>query len=201
MHAEIATERKRRELELESGAPASIRQDTAFSALYTVNSICETMSGAHMTHHYDVIIVGAGSSGCALAARLSENRSRSVLVLEAGHRYGALEKYPWSLRRANVNGASQPGSRYSWPFAARLTDEKSLSITRGKVVGGSSAVNVTLFTRGTPGDYDGWGQAGNAEWSYHKLLPSFIRQESDLDFGRTDVHGVTGPFGAPHTSG
>lgn len=142
--------------------------------------------------HYDVVIVGAGSSGCVLAARLSENPARSVLLVEAGPDYapGAL---PEELSRASSFAASMPGHPNNWSFTGALTSERSYPVPRGKVVGGSSAINGAVFTRGTRQDFDDWAAAGNDEWAFDKVLPHFVKLERDLDFA--DVfHGSSGPM-------
>lgn len=153
------------------------------------------MTSTFQSNTYDTVIVGAGSAGCALAARLSEDSTRRVLLLEAGRSYGALNQYPWPLRCAYSNAFSAPGNEHSWTFYAALASpEQRYPITRGKVVGGSSAVNGSLFMRASASEFDAWAAQGNSEWSYAKVLPALIRQESDLDFGHTSLHGETGPI-------
>src|ERR1700744_649429 len=102
------------------------------------------MNGAPSMEQYDVVIVGAGSSGCSLAARLSENADRSVILIEAGKYYGDLSRYPSALRRSDSSAFSLPGNPNSWPIMGQLTDDIHYPITRGKVYGRSSAVNGAL---------------------------------------------------------
>lgn len=144
--------------------------------------------------HYDVVVIGSGASGSALAARLSEDPQRSVLVLEAGRHYGEIDSYPPALKYCHSGAFAMPGSVDSWPFTARLTDDRAISVARGKAVGGSSAVNGAFYGRGIPADYDGWAAAGNVGWSYQDVLPFFIRAETDLDFGDAAGHGAQGPM-------
>lgn len=149
---------------------------------------------ARANRHYNVVVIGSGASGSALAARLSEDPQRSVLVLEAGRHYGEIDHYPPALKYCHSGAFAMPGSVDNWPFMAQLTDDRAISVARGKAVGGSSAVNGAFYGRGVPADYDGWAAAGNAGWSYQDVLPFFIRAENDLDFGNTPGHGAQGPM-------
>ena len=141
---------------------------------------------------YDTIIVGAGSAGCVLASRLSEDPDRSVVLLEAGPDYPTFEHLPDDVKLGNNVWLSAYGP-HNWGYEARLTPEQpNLTIPRGKVTGGSSAVNGQVLYRGIPEDYDGWAAEGNDEWAYTKVLPYFRKMESDMDFGG-DFHGSSGP--------
>ncbi len=140
---------------------------------------------------YDVVIVGAGSAGAVIAARSSENPALRVLLIEAGPDYTRLADTPQDL----VNGHDNSYRDHDWRLSYQPTSGSgSQRFPRGRVVGGSSAVNTAIALRGMPEDYDGWAAAGNPEWSFERVLPAFKRLERDLDFGSEAWHGDAGPI-------
>jgi choline dehydrogenase len=136
----------------------------------------------------DVVVVGGGAAGCVVAARLSEDPSCEVLLLEAGP----------DLRTAmpdEVRDGRQPTRSFDWGYTSE-PDENGVTraLPRGRLLGGCSSTNATFALRGAPADYDAWGQAGNAGWSFDEVLPFFTRLEQDLDFGDRAEHGSSGPL-------
>lgn len=128
---------------------------------------------------YDYVIVGGGTAGCVLAARLTEDPSLRVLLLEAG-------AAPWSpvLRVPLAEMLWTGHRRYDWRFSTRpdpTIDGRSLRIPRGRLLGGSNAINGMLFVRGQPEDYDAWAAAGNPGWGWADVLPHFRRVEGADD--------------------
>ena len=140
---------------------------------------------------YDYIVVGAGSAGCVLAARLSEDPQTRVLLLEAG----PADRSIW-IHLPIGYGKTMWDSRYNWCF--HTDPEPSMNgrriyWPRGKTLGGSSAINGLIYIRGQREDYDQWRALGNVGWSYDDVLPYFIRNECN-ERGASAFHGDDGPL-------
>jgi choline dehydrogenase len=139
---------------------------------------------------YDFIVVGGGSAGCVLANRLSESGRHRVLLLEAGPRSHPLERVPISYSKFIDNPA------VNWCFMSKpeeSTGGRPIPVPRGRLLGGSSAINGLVFVRGQALDYDTWAQMGNRGWSYDDVLPIFKRLES-YDGGDPALRGRSGPL-------
>jgi choline dehydrogenase len=140
---------------------------------------------------YDLVIVGAGSAGSVIAARVSENPKVRVLLIEAGPDYADESQTPADL----LNGHNNSYTAHDWGFVYKPNSQSrsDIPLPRGKVVGGSSAVNTCIALRGDPADYDEWAALAGPEWAWEKCLPAFKRLETDLDI-RNDWHGASGPI-------
>jgi choline dehydrogenase len=140
---------------------------------------------------YDFIVTGAGSAGCVLAARLSENGRHKVLLLEAGGRDNHFWIHvPMGYAKTFVD------PRVNWMFESEPEKElnnRTMYQPRGKVLGGTSSINGMIYMRGNSADYDRWRQMGNEGWSYDDVLPYF-RKAEDNERGASEYHGSGGPL-------
>ncbi|MDA9744668.1 GMC family oxidoreductase N-terminal domain-containing protein [Candidatus Pelagibacter sp.] len=141
--------------------------------------------------NFDYIIVGAGSAGCVLANRLSENPKNKVLLLEAGGK----DNYPWIHIPVGYY-KTMHNPKVDWCFRTEKDEtmnNRSIRYPRGKTLGGSSSINGLLWIRGQSNDYDNWRQQGNKGWGWDDVLPYFIKSENN-ELGKGKFHSDEGPI-------
>jgi choline dehydrogenase len=149
------------------------------------------MSRSGFDTEFDVVVVGAGSAGCVLSARLTENPAVSLCVIEAGAR----DRNPW-IHIPMGFGKLVPNPKINWGYETEPEpglDGRRIVWPRGKVLGGSGSINGLVFLRGAPSDYDEWQRLGAQGWSYNDVLPYFKRMEHSVD-GPNQWHGSGGPM-------
>jgi len=141
---------------------------------------------------FDYVIVGAGTAGCVLANRLSEDQSNRVCLIEAGPK----DSHPFIHVPALVAAAMvRPSIVWGyWSAPQRNLNGRKVPIPRGRVLGGTSSINGMVYIRGNPRDYDDWAAAGNRGWSYQEVLPYFVRSENNEAFNGSPYHGKGGPM-------
>ena len=144
-----------------------------------------------MSAVFDYVIIGAGSSGCVLANRLTENRDVSVLLLEAGPE----DRNPW-IHIPMGYGKLFADERTNWMYESdseQFLDGRRVFTPRGKVLGGSSSINGLVHIRGQREDFDSWEKLGNSGWGFEDVLPYFKKSESHY-LGNNEYHGSSGPL-------
>jgi choline dehydrogenase len=145
-----------------------------------------------VSEDFDYLVIGAGTAGCVLAARLSEDPSIRVCLLEAG----AWDRNPLIHIPAAV-GAAIATAALNWRFLTvpqAGLDNRRIPIPRGRVVGGSGSINGMVYFRGQRLDFDEWAAAGNSGWSYHEVLPYFLRSERNESYAGSPLHAGDGPM-------
>ncbi|KAI5803923.1 hypothetical protein EDC01DRAFT_775381 [Geopyxis carbonaria] len=180
-------------------------------ALVLASTVASTASTSY-TKEYDYIIVGGGTSGLVLAARLSATPSNSVLVIEAGHLFEETEPPSIDIQFPRYSGWNT-GQKYHWNISwtpiAGLGANAVGNLPLAKVFGGGSAINGMFFDRGTPADYDLWEELGNPGWGWEGLLPWFKKSETftppadaawAAEYGITWDMSVRGDSGPVHVS-
>lgn len=144
-----------------------------------------------MAEEFDFIIIGGGSAGCVLAARLSENPKVSVLLLEAGGR----DSHPFYKMPAGFAKMTKGIGSWGWSTVPqRHMQDMVIRFTQARVLGGGSSINAQIYTRGNALDYDEWRQMGCEGWSYEEVLPYFRKSERNDTF-HNRYHGRAGPLG------
>ena len=143
-----------------------------------------------MAENFDYIIVGAGSAGCVLANRLTENGRYTVCVLEAGPRdWNPFIHIPAGFMKTLVN------PKINWMYETTATDwtaNRVIAVPRGKTLGGSSSINGHVYNRGQKMDFDTWSQKGNKGWGYADVLPYFKKCEQKIGAGDETYRGKDG---------
>jgi choline dehydrogenase len=151
---------------------------------------------------FDTIVVGAGSAGCVVAARLSAEAGRRVLLLEAGGSDKSfLIRKPGMI--ALIHTVPQVKEKFDWGYKTVPQNDavqRKVNTVRGKLMGGSSSINGMVFVRGNRANFDGWAAGGCPGWSFDDLLPLYKRME-DYEKGESELRGAGGPVAVTHTTG
>ncbi|MGW1742998.1 mycofactocin dehydrogenase MftG [Nocardia sp. NPDC001965] len=148
----------------------------------------------------DTLIIGAGTAGCVLAARLSEDPEHKVHVVEAGNHWARSDDFPPELADSADLPLGEQAS-WLWRYSVALTPDRPATIVRGRGIGGSGSVNGSYFIRATARDFAAWSQeTGSPSWDFESALPYFRALEHDHDFGDHPGHGRSGPVPVRRTA-
>ena len=142
---------------------------------------------------FDYIVVGAGTAGCVLASRLSEDSANRVCLIEAG----GSNRHPFIAIPAAV-GAAIMSPKFGWGLSTvpqQHLNGRRVPLPRGRVIGGTGAINGMAYFRGPAKDFDDWAAMGNPGWSYADLLPYFLRSEHNPEYAGSPYHATGGPMG------
>ena len=142
---------------------------------------------------FDYVVIGAGTAGCVLASRLSENSANRVCLIEAG----GSERHPYIAIPAAV-GCAIMSRKFGWGLSTvpqSHLNGRQVPLPRGRVVGGTGSINGMAYFRGPARDFDDWVAMGNPGWSYADLLPYFLRSENNPEYAGSPYHATGGPMG------
>ena len=142
---------------------------------------------------FDYIVIGAGTAGCVLASRLSENPAHRVCLIEAG----GSERHPF-IRIPAAVGAAIMSPKFGWGLTTvpqKHLNDRRIPLPRGRVIGGTGSINGMAYYRGPAKDFDDWAAMGNPGWSYAELLPYFLRSEHNPEYASSPYHATGGPMG------
>jgi choline dehydrogenase len=150
------------------------------------------LSEIQRADEFDYVIVGAGTAGCVLANRLSEDPATRVCLIEAGGR----DRHPW-IKIPIALPLLMRHKQLNWCYSTTPqanAGNRPIYVPRGRVLGGSSSVNGMVYMRGHRYDYDDWANARNTGWSYREILPYFLKSENNEEFDASPYHGKGGPM-------